>query len=347
VSTRTDAKGGYLGAIVLGLSGGSVTGSMGTLGSNGFHYYPGTQLVIGVPGLYQNQGGVTVMVSANPAGVQATGTLSCNALGQITGVTITNPGSGYSGIAPQYQINATPPAGCTLNLGAGVASNTVSLSPSTGPTTVGGTLAVAGATTLAGTLGVTGGTTLAGGTFTGTYAGSHTYSGTITHSAAYNNTLASGMAFTVASNAAVGGNFTMCNASANYFVVNGSPNNPQMVVTGTGTNGSFLLRAQGNGSVNIGSVSGGNGLQVFDGGGGTLNTLQIVANIAGTPTIIRPLDLVSGIQINSTVTGKVGFNSAAPIAKPTLTGAKGSNAALASVIAALVSYGLAIDSTSA
>jgi hypothetical protein len=30
-----------------------------------------------------------------------------------------------------------------------------------------------------------------------------------------------------------------------------------------------------------------------------------------------------------------------------LTGAKGSNAALASVIAALVSYGLAIDSTSA
>jgi hypothetical protein len=347
VSTRTDAKGGYLGAVALGLSGGGVTASLGSFGVNGYHYYAGTQLVIGVPGLYQNQGGITVMVSANPAGVQATGTLTINALGQITGVTITNPGSGYSGIAPQYQINAIPPAGCTLNLGAGVASNTVSLNPSAGPTTVGGTLAVAGATTLAGMLGVTGGTTLAGGTFTGTYAGNHTYSGTITHSAAYNNTLATGMAFTVASNASVGGNFTMGNASVNYFVVSGAPTNPQIAVTGTGTNGSFLLRAQGNGSVNIGSISGGNGLQVSDGGGGTLNTLQIVANVAGTPTIIRPLDAVSGIQINATAGGKIGFNAATPIGKYTLTGAKGANAALASVIALLVSYGLAIDSTSA
>jgi hypothetical protein len=180
-----------------------------------------------------------------------------------------------------------------------------------------------------------------------TSGGPITFSGTVTHSAAYNNTLATGMAFTVASNASVGGTFTMCNASANYFVVSGAPNNPQIVVTGTGTNGSFLLRAQGNGSVNIGSATGGNGLQVSDGGGGTLNTLQIVANVAGTPTIIRPLDAVSGIQINATAGGKIGFNAATPIGKYALTGAKGSNTALASVIALLVSYGLATDGTTA
>lgn len=47
------------------------------------------------------------------------------------------------------------------------------------------------------------------------------------------------------------------------------------------------------------------------------------------------------------VVGNVGFNNVTPIAKPTLTGAKSSNAALASVISALVSYGLVIDSTTA
>lgn len=44
--------------------------------------------------------------------------------------------------------------------------------------------------------------------------------------------------------------------------------------------------------------------------------------------------------------GTLGFNSAAtPIAKPAVTGAKGGNAALASLIAALAAYGLVTDST--
>jgi hypothetical protein len=45
--------------------------------------------------------------------------------------------------------------------------------------------------------------------------------------------------------------------------------------------------------------------------------------------------------------GTVGFNGAAPAAKPTVTGAKGSNAALASLLTALAAYGLVTDSTSA
>jgi hypothetical protein len=45
--------------------------------------------------------------------------------------------------------------------------------------------------------------------------------------------------------------------------------------------------------------------------------------------------------------GRVGFNGATPGAKPTVTGAKGSNAALASLLTALASYGLITDSSTA
>lgn len=43
--------------------------------------------------------------------------------------------------------------------------------------------------------------------------------------------------------------------------------------------------------------------------------------------------------------GEVGFNGTAPIAKPTVTGSKGGNAALASLMTALANYGLVTDST--
>jgi collagen type VII alpha len=46
-------------------------------------------------------------------------------------------------------------------------------------------------------------------------------------------------------------------------------------------------------------------------------------------------------------TGSIGVNGTTAPAKPTVSGAKGSNAALASLIAALVSYGLITDSTTA
>lgn len=46
------------------------------------------------------------------------------------------------------------------------------------------------------------------------------------------------------------------------------------------------------------------------------------------------------------VTGKFGANGTAPIAKPTVTGSRAGNAALASVLTALASYGLLVDSSS-
>jgi hypothetical protein len=51
-------------------------------------------------------------------------------------------------------------------------------------------------------------------------------------------------------------------------------------------------------------------------------------------------------RIRLTATG-MGFNAATPVARPTVTGAKGSNAALASLMTALAAYGLVTDSTSA
>ena len=45
--------------------------------------------------------------------------------------------------------------------------------------------------------------------------------------------------------------------------------------------------------------------------------------------------------------GNVGFNGTTAIAKPTITGSRGGNAALASLLTALASYGLITDSTTA
>jgi hypothetical protein len=59
--------------------------------------------------------------------------------------------------------------------------------------------------------------------------------------------------------------------------------------------------------------------------------------IATTPTATNDMKLW----------GKVGFNATNPIAKPTVSGSRGGNAALASLITALASYGLVTDNTTA
>lgn len=45
--------------------------------------------------------------------------------------------------------------------------------------------------------------------------------------------------------------------------------------------------------------------------------------------------------------GPVGFNSVDPVAKPVVSGSRGGNAALASLLTALATYGLITDGTSA
>lgn len=55
----------------------------------------------------------------------------------------------------------------------------------------------------------------------------------------------------------------------------------------------------------------------------------------------------SQVHTANGVSLRSGFYGAAPVAKPTVTGAKGGNAALASLITALANLGLITDGTSA
>ena len=78
---------------------------------------------------------------------------------------------------------------------------------------------------------------------------------------------------------------------------------------------------------------------------GDLTRNQVVVVTGAAPTNVSSISCLGtgGLQFTSNVS----FNSAAPIAKPTVSGAKGSNAALASLITALASYGLITDTTTA
>lgn len=64
---------------------------------------------------------------------------------------------------------------------------------------------------------------------------------------------------------------------------------------------------------------------------------------SGNATIGGTLTVTGDARFN----GKIGFNNTAPITKPTVSGAKGSNAALASLLTSLVAYGLITDTTGA
>jgi hypothetical protein len=59
--------------------------------------------------------------------------------------------------------------------------------------------------------------------------------------------------------------------------------------------------------------------------------------------------LTTGLLISASgaggFTGGFGINGVSPIAKPTVTGSRGGNAALASLLTALASYGFITDST--
>jgi len=68
-----------------------------------------------------------------------------------------------------------------------------------------------------------------------------------------------------------------------------------------------------------------------------------VTTAAATTVNINPTGAAT--QIGKTG-GSIGFNGTAAITKPTVTGSRGANAALASLLTALASYGLVVDSSS-
>lgn len=80
--------------------------------------------------------------------------------------------------------------------------------------------------------------------------------------------------------------------------------------------------------------------------------LEIREQLTNAATDITALQNGTGVVDDFTipgdlrVNGTVGFYDTAPVAKPTVTGSRGSNAALASLLTALASQGLITDSTS-
>lgn len=91
----------------------------------------------------------------------------------------------------------------------------------------------------------------------------------------------------------------------------------------------------------IGAGSG-NATVVASGSSSTIN-VQITPKGATGLAALHGAD--GSRKVAATTTG-VGFHGTTPIAKPTVTGSRGANAALASLLTALASYGLVVDSSS-
>ena len=128
------------------------------------------------------------------------------------------------------------------------------------------------------------------------------------------------------------------NASA---VVGTGTNNILTFFPGPASNSPVTMQVSGTAGVVINAPA----IQLGSAGG---NQLNITAGASSANNLFMSALGTGPIVINNLkISGNIGFNNTPPIAKPTLTGAKGSNAALASVIAALVAYGLATDTTTA
>jgi hypothetical protein len=125
--------------------------------------------------------------------------------------------------------------------------------------------------------------------------------------------------------------------------------NALLITPGATASAIITLTPSGTGAVQIGgganvmgnlTVQGPNGLIVGTAAG---NPLMITAGATAANQIVIT-DIGGGIQFSNI---KTGFNASVPIAKPTVTGSRGGNAAVLSMLAALSAYGLITDSTTA
>lgn len=97
-------------------------------------------------------------------------------------------------------------------------------------------------------------------------------------------------------------------------------------------------------SLGIGTAFAGGQSEFYTAGGNPLGigtAGSAAVNFYTASTIAITIDATQGVKI----VGKSGFNNTAPIAKPTITGSRAANAALASLLTSLASYGLVTDST--
>jgi len=104
----------------------------------------------------------------------------------------------------------------------------------------------------------------------------------------------------------------------------------------------LVVESSGNTGISIRSEVAGFG-SLFFARPGVTNRAGITYNHSAEVLTLRS---VSGDRVNISSAG-IGFNGNAALTKPTVSGAKGSNAALASLLTALSNYGLITDSTTA
>jgi hypothetical protein len=112
----------------------------------------------------------------------------------------------------------------------------------------------------------------------------------------------------------------------------------QLTLGVNGANGAGVLASSNKGLVYTDFNTGYNGagiLRLQAPGIQTTNEVQLIAGTTAPAPLVRASE------------GKLAFNNTAPIAKPTVTGSRGGNAALASLLTALANYGLITDSTTA
>lgn len=92
--------------------------------------------------------------------------------------------------------------------------------------------------------------------------------------------------------------------------------------------------------------NGGNALQMFARSSAAATANEGVIQMNGGPLTLGTVGgFVTTLSGDTKTVGKSGFNNTAPIVKPTVTGSRAANAALASVLTALASYGLITDSS--
>ena len=130
---------------------------------------------------------------------------------------------------------------------------------------------------------------------------------------------------------------TLITSGVAPFQIGGGTQNAMMFVPGSGAPNPANLITTGTGPFQISGPS-----YVTVGSGGTNQML-----LTPGATITTPAGISSSNAVGLRFTSIVGFNSAAPVAKPTVTGSRGGNAAVLSILAALSSYGLVTDSTTA
>jgi hypothetical protein len=185
-----------------------------------------------------------------------------------------------------------------------------------------------------------------------------------TYTDSYANTMKLGQALRW-----ISGGTTASPAAAATIAASGSPGNATLTLTPAGT-GTLIL----NGPVAPFVIGAGTGTQQLTINGASAQSNGAVWQVAGVTRWTLTTDASDDMNLfaytsggtfeGAAITcthvskicylsfdlaclGKAGFNGTAPIAKPTMTGAKGGNTALASVIALLAAYGLGADSTTA